>query len=273
MKKAFFYPFIAYLIFSSVFLQSCCKDRSIVVTPANGNVYIGFATRNPVLLDSLAYVTDLGNRYMITDLQYFVSRLRFHRENGGWMDVKTDKGLHYVDIRQNETHAWSLADDQLLGRYDSISFVFGLDADDNISFRFPDPPMRDMFWPEILGGGYHYMKMNLKWKNETMQVPAPFMFHLGIGQQYKGDSIVADSIIGYVQNYFTLRFPLKLDIPAGNQNRVVEIIMDIPSWFDAQNNFNFADYPNGIMQNEEGMSKACQNGKKAFSVFVPLPDK
>ena len=111
------------------------------------------------------------------------------------------------------------------------------------------------------------MKMNLKWKNDTMQEPVPFMFHIGIGQIYKGDSVVTDSIIGYVQNYFTLRFPLKIEFH-DNWNTNIAIIMDIGKWFDSESIFNFSDYPKGMMQNQEAMHKACLNGRTAFSVSV-----
>ena len=60
------------------------------------------------------------------------------------------------------------------------------------------------------------MKMNLKWKNNSMSQAFPFMFHLGIGQVYASDTINTDSIIGFVQNYFRVSLPCKLDLtPAG----------------------------------------------------------
>jgi hypothetical protein len=44
--------------------------------------------------------------------------------------------------------------------------------------------------------------------------------------------------------------------------------MNVDKWFDGNNAFDFAAYPNGIMQNEAGMFKACQNGKQAFSIII-----
>ncbi|MCX6251895.1 MAG: hypothetical protein NTX61_14225 [Bacteroidetes bacterium] len=256
---------IALTIVAFFFFYSCRKDHTIVVSPYNAETKLLFGTKDPLYFDSLMYTTANGTHYMITDLQYFISRVKFHHVNGSWQDVKTNKGLHYVDGRSWFSPFWNLYLDTFFGTVDSISFVFGLDAADNISYRFPDPPLRDMFWPEILGGGYHYMKMNLKWKGDTMQEPLPFMFHIGIGQTYKGDSVVPDSITGYVQNYFTLRFPLKIEFPDTGFTYIV-IQMDIGKWFDSENVFNFSDYPNGMMQNQEAMNKACLNGRNAFSV-------
>ena len=61
-----------------------------------------------------------------------------------------------------------------------------------------------MMWPDILGGGYHYMMINGKWKNEN-NVTDNFAFHLGIGQLYKSNVIDVDSIYAFVQNYFYVK--------------------------------------------------------------------
>jgi hypothetical protein len=42
--------------------------------------------------------------------------------------------------------------------------------------------------------------------------------------------------------------------------------MMIDRWFDSENAFDFSRYPMGIMQNQEGMFYACQNGKFVFTV-------
>jgi hypothetical protein len=42
--------------------------------------------------------------------------------------------------------------------------------------------------------------------------------------------------------------------------------MNIEKWFDGVNTFDFKNYPKGIMQNQEGMFRGCQNGKNAFSL-------
>jgi hypothetical protein len=123
-----------------------------------------------------------------------------------------------------------------------------------------------MFWPEVLGGGYHYMKMNLKWKAPGISEQTPFMFHLGIGQMYAGNTIDPDSIIGFIQNYFTVSLPFTCQVRSDTPNPVCTIIMNIEKWFDGQYAFDFDDYPKGIMQNQDGMFKGCKNGRNAFMV-------
>ena len=111
------------------------------------------------------------------------------------------------------------------------------------------------------------MKLNLKWKNDTMPQSLPFLFHLGIGQLYKGNSVSPDSIIGFVQNYFRVSIPCNLIISTGTYQQVM-LQMSVDRWFDGESAFNFAAYPNGIMQDETGMTQACLNGENAFSITI-----
>src|ERR1039457_1384461 len=232
MKKYFI--FAAFFILVSFFFFSCQKKGAIErITNNNGNILIQFTHLNnnePVLFDTMIYMTSVGNHYMINDLQYFISGIQLHLTTGKWIQIETDKGVHYIDARDSSTFLWKLTDVIPTGSYDSVSFVFGLDAANNISFRFPDPPERVMFWPEILGGGYHYMKMDLKWKKNAQTKSMPFMFHLGIGQMYKGDSVNPDSIIGYIQNYFIVRSSTPFSVDENKITRI-SIGMKIEKWF------------------------------------------
>jgi len=260
------------LALAGFMLSACVKQNSLVITPYQyGEVIITFSHTvhgASLKFDTMGYSTSLDNHYQVSELQYFVSRVSFHRVKDKWQDVTSDNGIHYTDGRDNYSCSWWLDDPLPAGDYDTVAFTFGLDEKQNITGRFPDPPQRDMFWPEPLGGGYHYMKLNLKWQNDTLSQPLPFMFHLGIGQVYAPGSVSPDSIIGFVQNYFRVLLPCSLKLNAGGHHQVI-VQMDLARWFDGQNAFNFADYPNGIMQDQEGMFRACMNGRKAFSIIIP----
>ena len=259
-------------------ISSCVKENAMYVSPVTkgDNVaisFVHFVDGELLKLDTMAYETSLKNRYMVTDLQYFISCVRLHQAGGKWIDINPDCEIHYVDLRIPKTWSWILSRSYPDMTADSVSFVFGLDCGNNISFRFPDPPERDMFWPEVLGGGYHYMKLNMKWKNAEMTEMLPFMFHLGTGQVYKGNVVNTDSIIGFVPNFFTVTFPFTPVMKSGGAYSNWVIRMNVGNWFDGAYAFDFSDYPKGIMQNQEGMFKATQNGKKAFEFQVLMPDK
>lgn len=263
MQKIILFP-LSLLIFSS-----CMKQHSLEITPiTSGNVIFTFThsvNGEGLQFDTMIYSTSLGNRYMVNDLQYFVSRFSLHQVNGRWVGIKADDGIHYTDARNSVSCAWWPHDAIPSGTYDTISFILGLDVNQNITGRFPDPPQRDMFWPDMLGGGYHYMKLNLKWMNNSMTQPLPFDFHLGIGQIYPPNSINPDSILGFVQNYFPLFLPCKIEVSNGGVQQI-NIMMKVDRWFDGESAFDFSAYPNGIMMNQDAMFRACVNGRKAFTV-------
>jgi hypothetical protein len=233
----------------------------------NGKIQIVFSHRvngNPLVLDTLIYQTATLHNYKVTDLQYFISDITLYHDGGKQVTLSQDEGIHYVDARIPSTLAWSPDDEIAPGTYDSLSFTFGIDAVKNVSNRFPNPPERDMAWPDILGGGYHYMKMNLMYKNAPAATTQPFMFHLGIGQIYSSAVPNPDSITGYVQNYFPVTLKNSFTIAEG-AIRTIQCTMLVDRWFDGTETFDFTDYPGGIMQYQEGMHRACLNGRNAFT--------
>jgi len=276
METAKTKTFISILLVTALFMSSCRKNEINLVplTHPAGKVILvfeHFADGKPLLFDTLLYSTSLGNRYRVSDLQYFLSDIVFHSSGGTNYTITDNDSIHYIDAREKPTLEWDIKNPELpAGNYDSVSFTFGLNEKANRSNRFPNPPERDMFWPDILGGGYHYMKMNLEWKNDTLQEPLPFMFHLGIGQIYSGTTHDPDSITGFVQNYFTVTLPGSgLPVKEG-VTCIVTIQMNIERWFDGENAFDFSAYPMGIMQDQDGMHKACLNGRKVFTCRVDI---
>jgi hypothetical protein len=222
---------------------------------------------SPLALDTLNYLNSSGDHYKVTDLQYFISDIVLHDHSGNIFEVKSDDGIHYIDARIPSSLFWFLSDDIPPGIYDSISFTFGINAVKNISNRFPNPPQRDMSWPDILGGGYHYMKLNLVWKKDSMSRTLPFNFHLGIGQIYKGNSMNTDSITAYVQNYFYVNIPASSFSISQGQTKFLEINMDLNHWFTGEYEFDFANHPDMMMQDEAAIHEACLNGHHAFSLL------
>ncbi|MDP4280530.1 MAG: hypothetical protein Q8867_00130 [Bacteroidota bacterium] len=266
------FHFLIFLLLPSFLLLSSCQktEKPTVVYPSPDTVTICFehtVSGNPMITDSLIYTTSLGYHYMVNDLQYFISDLAFHYTNGNEIFVTDNDSIHYTDIGIPTSLKWNIIKSHLRTGYcDSVSFIFGLSEKKNRSKRFLNPPERDMFWPEFLGGGYHYMKLNLKYKSDTMMMLMPFMFHMGIGQIYNGTSTNADSITGYVQNYFKVRLPLSGFKFEEGKKKTLTIRMNIEKWFDGTETFDFSKYAMGIMQNEEGMSKAARNGENVFSI-------
>jgi len=251
-------------------LSSCGKSGVTDETqPAAGKLVLVIENRVdslPLKLDTMMFENSSGDMYKVTDLQYFISDFILYRHDGVKIKPANDDGIHYVDARIPSSLVWPLNLGSGFGSFDSVSFTFGICAEKNYSFRYPNPPERDMNWPEILGGGYHYMKMNLLWQNDTMTRSRPFNFHIGIGQIYKGGVINPDSIVSYVQNFFYVTLPSSAFAVGEGQSVSAVLTMNVNRWFTGNNEFEFAAYKNMMMQTQTAMHNACLNGRNAFAI-------
>jgi hypothetical protein len=245
---AFFLPNLAELSIAQT--NTACAIHVRFVHSADGR---------PALFDSLVYINKAGNRYEINQVQYFVSEITLHSLAGNKIVLSSDNPVHYVDKDISKTLLWKTADSLPTGRYDSVSFIFGLSPERNISYTYKNPPESFMFWPDALGGGYHYMKINLKYLDNQGEL-SNFNCHLGIGRIKSKEGATA----GFIHNCFYLSFPVNLTVKEDKSVEVL-IIMDIGQWFDAINIMDFNNY-HGIMDNQEAMRKFSENGKSVFCV-------
>ena len=130
---------------------------------------------------------------------------------------------------------------------------------------YVDPPEVLMGWPQILGGGYHYMMMNGKWK-DTNGFIMPFNFHLGIGQLYRGNDYNVDSIYAFVQNYFKVSLPGSSFTMPDKDTVAFQVTMNIENWFENPHVFDFDQWGGAIMQNQPALQMAKENGWNVFSI-------
>ena len=264
MKKTRLY-LLLFLIVLVVF--SCKKDNEEDDTnKATGQINLHFRHHvdgNELDIDTLIYFNEAGNQYLINEIQYFISDLTLYHSHAEELIIDSWKDTHYVDTDLPSTHLWEIPDEIPAGSYDSVSFTFGISQEKNQSFMFVNPPESFMFWPEYLGGGYHYMKLNGKWLNQD-QIIEPFDFHLGIGQILD----TAGQIIGFVHNEFDVGFPdLGFDI-SDNQILDLNLTMNIERWFKDPHTYDHDVWGGYIMQNQEAMKIASDNGRNVFEMEV-----
>ncbi len=241
-------------LLSLLFLfASCGKERVKSVAPQI--VFKHNCNGSELQKGILNYTNQAGNIYQVNELQYFISEVTFTAADGQIIPITTDNAIHYIDMDVSSTLEWNPDDRLPVTQYASISFVVGINEAKNKTGLFLNPPERDMFWPDIMGGGYHYLKMNGKWKADGDTIK-PFNFHLGIGMNMDGTT--------FYQNYFKVTLPL--NIQAGTLSNVFTITMNIEKWFEAPNVWNWNVTGGQIMQNQDAMHKACENGANAFQV-------
>lgn len=261
------HSFFLLLLSASLVLFSSCRKKTTEPEEETGHIAFRFTHHvdgSPLIKDSLCYVNAAGNPYEVSQLMYFISDVTLHKSDGTTKMIKDWKDIDYVDIEIPSTLTWDVYDPIPAGSYDSISFTFGITAGKNQSFMFVNPPEVNMMWPDVLGGGYHYMMQNGKWR-DTSGIIQNYNFHLGIGQLYKHDVINVDSIYAFVQNYFHVSLPGSSFTIEKDKTREVEIIMNIDSWFTTPHIYDHNHWGGAIMQNQPAMQVAKENG---FDVFT-----
>lgn len=223
-----------------------------------------FVNGDKLFFDEMNYTNTAGNKYEIAEVQWFISDLILNKTDGSNIALGGEKFAHYIDTNLPETLSWNLPDDVPTGEYQSLSMTFGIKGEKNKPFIFTDPPESDMLWPINLGGdqgGYHYMKMNGFWINEDDQ-RTPFNFHLGVGQERDAD----DKIIGFIQNWFEVELPASSFSIGAEEQKFINIRMNIENWWDTPNIYNHDVQGGKIMQNQDAMRMGVENGRNVFSI-------
>jgi hypothetical protein len=267
-EKFRFFLKTLFLILMVNYLTACKKDDKTTPPSQSGKIIFSInhqVNGEPLTENDLIYTNAAGNEYLITEVKYFISDITFYRNDGSKKVIGDWKDIFYVDENIPETKTIRFFDNIPTGTYDSISFTFGISEQKNKSFMFVNPPEVDMFWPEVLGGGYHYMMINGKWK-DTTGVNQPFNFHLGIGQLYHGNTTNVDSIYAFVQNYFMVHLPGSGFTMNDKDTLTFNLSMNIEQWFQNPREFDFNYWGGAIMQNQPAMQMAKENGWDVFSI-------
>lgn len=207
----------------------------------------------PLVTDTCRYHNEAGESMMVTEIQWFISSLSLKDEQG--ITHPLDK-IFYIDTNLPETQTLK-ATNIPCGKYVSMQFAFGLDESENRTGIFLNPPECNMFWPEPLGGGYHYMKLNAKYVNQEQQL-VPVNIHLGIGQN--------ESLTEFYQNYFTVELPIDLTITERKAS-TLRLDMVIDNWFRNPHTYRFEEWPTHIMQNQQAQQVFKENGHDVFRIL------
>ena len=236
---------------SALLCCACCR------TPA-GHIKLNFSfvvDNDSLRLDTCMYHNAAGNLYEVNDVQFFISHVMLETASGEVVEITDNQGIHYTDIRIPGTLTWNIADIVPADEYKSISFVFGLEGEQNTTGYFPNPPENNMSWPDMIGGGYHYMKINGRWI-DSESVRQPFNLHSG--------KIATDN--GFADNTFTVTLPLSQFAVIHKETAELTLQMNVNAWFSNPYLFDFNLFGGSIMQNREAQEVLRANGWDVFGV-------
>ncbi len=262
---------LSFILSIAIFFVSCKPDDDPEPKPEAGKLIFKFdhlVDGVTVQFDTMLYTNAAQNEYQINEIQYFISDVILHKSDGESVLIDAWKDINYVDVDIPSTLTWNVYDDIPTGSYDSISFTFGIPGPKNIPHIFVNPPERYMWWPEFLGGtngGYHYMKLNGKWLNDTNYLNS-FDIHIGVGQIYAGGVVHVDNITEFVQNHFNVSLPGSSFTIARDETREIQIVMNIENWFQTPNIYDHDYWKGYIMQNQDALEHIVENGHDVFSI-------
>ncbi len=224
---------------------SCTYDVNITIVHRVGTSYLG--------LHKMDFTNAAGNDYEVNALKYFISDIAFKGNDVVDQSVDMER---YVDFETTSTHS-IMINEMPTGTYNAIEFTFGLSQEKNVDDYFNTAPEINMEWPDTLGGGYHYMK--LEGKYDSSGTTRDFNIYTGIGR------IISGNDTSFYQNFVTVSLDLN-NFTIDDHAWDIELEMDINQWFSNPNTWDFKDWGESIMVNQTAQAGINENGIDVFSV-------
>jgi hypothetical protein len=236
---------------SLIFFLSCGDQVECCVYPEPVNVTLKF-TQNwdgvPVTssdFNDFKFTNQHGEIISISSLRYLLSNITIGREikNYQLINLKENKGLDltFKQVPQGNTF---------------IKFTFGFADADNKDGEYQDLNSVSYNVPGMLGGGYHYMQFDGKYKDANNQ-DANFNFHAirAVDRTDPATLIFKDT-----------SFEVDLGTVEITKNATIEIKMNIAEWFKNPNIWNLNELNTVLMPNFEAQKMMSANGKSVFSL-------
>ena len=196
------------------------------------------------------FVNAFGDTLSISKLRYLISRVRLHKANG---DSVLINGYNLVDVTNATDLSYATTVNVPVGTYTGVSFNFGFDATDNPG-NYLDLNATNWNWPTMLGGGYHNMQMEGKYKHQGND--STYAFHNGTARVSMGV---------FEQNHINANIA-GVTLTGANVN--MEVKMNIAEWYKNPNTWdlNTLHLPLMPIYNAQKMMKA--NGANVFSLWT-----
>jgi hypothetical protein len=245
-SKRYLLLFLLFIIVGLLVI-SCKKDEEDDTPPPTPEVEVKFFFSNRVgtstlNFDQIMYQNEFGNLYSVSTLQYFVSDIKLNKPDGNSVLIDA---IHYVDGKDQNTLLFTPPTKVPAVDYSSISFIFGLSEEKNVTGAFPNPPESLMEWPVPMGGGYHYMKLEGKIDND------------GVTENYQAHT---GPTMG---NPYFIEVTLPASAFTAKDGLIITIGMDINNWWANPNTIDLNDMTS-IMMNMDAQQKLKVNGADVF---------
>jgi len=161
----------------------------------------------------------------------------------------TDVPYQLIDLVDGTSSSFTAGESDI-GAFAGIGFSFGFDTTDNAG-NYTDLNSASWNWPMMIGGGYHNMQFEGKYKLNGAD--SSYAYHNG----------TASNMGNHEQNHISVRLP---GIALNEHNVVVEIQMNIAEWFRNPNTWDLNTYHSSLMMNYNAQKMMQANGYNVFNL-------
>jgi hypothetical protein len=236
-------------------LGSCSEDNDISLNPVAitlnfSHSWDGIEITNADF-NELKFTNENEQDLSIERLRYLISEISLTHESGV---VTVLDEYNLVDLTNTKGLSFTTSETILPGDYTSVSFRFGFSNEYNIDGAYPDLNTANFNVPNALGGGYHFMQFDGKYRDIT-SVEAPFNYHVISAIDPSNTNDPKDT-----------SFSLNIGAATIGGNTNIQIEMDVSEWFKNPTMWNLNEYDINLMGNYDVQLLMNQNGSSVFSL-------
>jgi len=246
------------IISSSLMLtfSSCSDDDDGNTEPETFNLKIKMNQtvngQNLVMnTPDMPYTNERGQKFNVSRLRYLISKLHFHRADGTNQFVD---GFFFVDVSDSSSLTFQPTTPIPAGSYTSISFYFGFDEEDNAK-DFPELNILNWNWPDMLGGGYHNMR--LEGQYDSVGTAKNFATHFGTARNTNA------SPTEFRNTATEMEFGGNFEV---NRDMELIITMQVEQWYENPFQWDFNVWNVPIMPIFDAQIELQNNSSSVFTV-------
>jgi hypothetical protein len=239
------------ILFIFLTFFSCKEETDCCVQLERINVTLSFSHHwdgEPITsndFNNFKFTTKNGELISIERVRYVISDIKIGDQSFDY---------HLVNVNENSSH--NLVLNNILQGDKALSFTFGFSDENNIDGAYQDLNSVSFNVPAMLGGGYHYMQFDGKFKDKDNQ-DANFNYHV---------IRAADNSDPNNLNLQDTSFTFDTSNKRFTSNTTVEIKMNVAEWFKNPHTWNLNELNTVLMPNFDAQILMNENGKNVFSV-------
>ena len=243
MKKIVFFLLLSVTLLGCKDETECCANPTTDVVLKFSHHWDGVPLSN-LDFNEFKFTTENGEEISIERYRYVISNI----------NIIGSKNHFLIDLASNSETEISIT--ELLKGTTNLNFTFGFSDDDNVDGIYKDLNQASFNVPAMLGGGYHYMQFDGKYKDTNNQ-DANFNYHAirAVDRTDPNNLVFEDT-----------SFEVDLGTVQIGNNTIIEINVNIAEWFKNPTTWNLNELNTVLMPNFEAQKIMSANGKNVFSL-------